>query len=319
MIKQFQFGIGRKIESNIVWQKLQCTTAFTQLNIYACLTSRKENCENILSPALNKGRQRQKPCLNRVREGLFSRAGDAFWNPPVKANHWLCQHMHGHRHRHGHARTHCWKIKCWTGDWEQNRHFLSPFSFEFTWREQVGEVKQIFPGLSEVPQRGVGLHVGGTMQTSFWQLLSPLTSYLEQTIVWDPHRGRRYVEFTFWMLKNWSCSSLLIAHMRHLWNVEHSRVWEGGPTIFTPCQGEIHWFKKKTTKKNLRDCEQSLRNKTKFFRSIIFIWLFTRLRSTRTFFSINKKKKLSSPSLPVYICYKSWFTLRNMTFQMLSA
>lgn len=202
----------------------------------SCLTARKENGENILCPALNTGRQRQK---NRDRQRLFSRAGDAFWTPMVKANHWRWRCIHRHRHAH----THCWKIKCWTGDQEQNRHFLSPFSFEFTWREEVREVKQILPSLSEVPLQGVGLHVGGTMLTSLWQLLTPLTSSLEQTIVWDPHMGRRYVEFTFWMLKNWSCSSLLIAHMRCFWNVEHSCVWEGGPSIFTPCQTEIRWLK----------------------------------------------------------------------------
>lgn len=144
-----------------------------------------------------------------------------------------------------HTHTHRWEIKCWTGDREQNRHFLSPFSFEFTWREEVREVKQILPSLCEVPLRGVGVHVGGTMLTPLWQLLTPLTSSLEQTTILDPHMGSGYVEFTLGMLGNWSCSSVLIAHTRRLWNVERSGVWEGGSSRFTPCQGELHWLTNK--------------------------------------------------------------------------
>lgn len=117
---------------------------------------------------------------------LFSRAGNAVWNPLVKTTDYVT-----------HARTHCWKIKCWTGDWEQTRHFLSPFSFEFTWTE-VREVKQILPSSSDVPLREVGLDVGGATQSSFWQLHLPLMSNLEENTVWDPHMGRKYVEFTFW-------------------------------------------------------------------------------------------------------------------------
>lgn len=60
VIKQFQFGIGRKIESNIVWQKVQRTTALTQLRRYTCRLSGKEKGENTLPPALSTGRQRQK-------------------------------------------------------------------------------------------------------------------------------------------------------------------------------------------------------------------------------------------------------------------
>lgn len=57
--------------------------------------------------------------------------------------------------------------------------------------------------------------------------------------------GSGYVEFTLGMLGNWSCSSVLIAHTRRLWNVERSGVWEGGSSRFTPCQGELHWLTNK--------------------------------------------------------------------------
>lgn len=136
--KQFQLSIGRKIEFKIVWLGQQRGAALPPLNINTCLTSRRENGEHVRSAAPNTERQREKPDRS---EDMCSEI------------HWLCQHAR--------ARTHFWKIKWWTGDWEQNRHFLSPFSFEFTWTRQVREVKQILPSPSDVPLRGVGLDAGG--------------------------------------------------------------------------------------------------------------------------------------------------------------
>lgn len=144
VIKQFQFSFGRKMESNIVWQKVLRTTALT-LNNYTCLT-RKENGENTLCPAPNADKDRKQLKQRRTKT----------WSPAAKASRWQWRCMH--RHTHTGMRTHTprWEIKCRTGDREQNRHFLSPFSFEFTWREEVREVKQILPSLCEVPLRGLG-------------------------------------------------------------------------------------------------------------------------------------------------------------------
>lgn len=165
---------------------------------------------------------------------------------------------------------------------------------------------------------GVACRGGGTMQTSFWQLLTPLTSYLEQTIVWDPHTGRRYAEFTLWMLKNWSRSSLLVAHMRRLWNAERSRVWEGGPSIFTPCQGEIHWLKKPKNSGTVSKVWEMKQNS--FLLSFLHFHLnFLPCFNHQEPFYLFIRKNLSSPSFPVCICYKSRYTLKNMTSQTISA
>lgn len=139
--------------------------------------------------------------------------------------HWPCQYVHA-------PRAHVWKIKCWTGDWEQNRRFLSPFRFEFTWTRRVGEVKQILPSPSDVPLRGgrggrggwmYGDRGGVGMQSSFWQLLWPLTSKLEQNKgLGSPHRQK---VCRVYVLDPGKVPALLVTHVHRLWNADRSHVW----------------------------------------------------------------------------------------------
>lgn len=65
VIKQFQFGISRKMESKIIWQKVLRSTALT-LNNHTCLT-RKENGENRLCPAPNTDKDRKQLKQRRTK------------------------------------------------------------------------------------------------------------------------------------------------------------------------------------------------------------------------------------------------------------
>lgn len=182
-------------------------------------------------------------------------------------------------------RARVWKIKCWTGDWEQNRRFLSPFSFEFTWTRRVGEVKQILPSPSDVPLRGGGgaggvgcMGIGGGGHAKLF-----LTAALAINI-----QARTKQESGI-PTQAESMPSLCFGSWKSAGAPRYSRASSvecrplsclTGPAIFTPCQGVRDWLKK-----NLGHCEQSRKNNTNLSPKHIFHLLAMHQSTTRFFFS----------------------------------
>lgn len=206
------------------------------------------------------------------RQRLFSRAGNAVWNPLVKTTDYVT-------HTHARARTHA-LLK----DKMLNRWLRANQTFSFSLQLWVHMDRRGQGGQTNSSQSLWCASAGGGVGCRGCYAKLFLTAAFAINVqpgrkhsLGSPHGQkvcRVYVLETRW------CSSSLT---RLVWNADLSHVWVGW----------LYFRSRRLIKKNLRDCEQSMKNKTNrhifhliffyhasisgSFSPLLFIYLFLNL------------------------------------------
>lgn len=115
--------------------------------------------------------------------------------------------------------------------------FFLPLALSSHGENRSGRSNKFFPVSLKCLCRGVGLHVGGYYENLFLTAafsinISPRTN---QSL--ESSYGQKVCRV--YILNAEKLVTLITPHRSH-WNVEHSHVSEGRPSIFTPRQGELH-------------------------------------------------------------------------------